>query len=166
MSELSARLAQRADELGWSARRVAAEAAEHGFTITHAAVADYLRGRAASRPKEQTLKALATALDLPLSELRTLAGLPAGELEPYEAPPEADRLDDRQRRALNELIRAIAAGQEGRDAAPITDAGGTPAHVTDLPRAARRSPGDKERRAREARRRGEESQEPGGGGDT
>jgi hypothetical protein len=39
--------------------------------------------------------------------LRRAAGLPADETAPYTPPPESSRLTRRQRRAVDEIIRAM-----------------------------------------------------------
>jgi len=46
-------------------------------------------------------------LRIPLSRLRAAASLPAGETEPYRPPAESSRLSRRQRRAIDEIIRAM-----------------------------------------------------------
>lgn len=112
------------------------------------------------RSSPDTIERVRRALRLTSEAMFRLAKLPTAAAGPYVPPAEAHQLSPKQRTAIDAVIRSMVdPGQELPNAAPITDAGGTPAHVTDLPRAARRSPGDKERRAREARRRGEESQE-------
>ena len=84
-----------------------------------------LKGRQARNPKEYVLAAFAEVFPtLTVSELRHLAGVPAGEDEPWVPPDEVHRLSGRQKRALEELIRSIAADTEvgdgdERDAAPM-----------------------------------------------
>lgn len=62
-------------------------------------------------PSESTLSAVAKALDIPVPTVRKWAGRPAGERTPYSPPPEADQLNVRQRKAVDELIRSTTAGR-------------------------------------------------------
>jgi transcriptional regulator with XRE-family HTH domain len=105
MSALS-ELLGRANTAGLSARAIARQAQEAGFSINHDTAARYLRGDH-GRPDEETLRAFAHVLPVRLSELRTAAQLPAEETEPYQPPAEASRLSRRQRRAVDEIIRAM-----------------------------------------------------------
>jgi transcriptional regulator with XRE-family HTH domain len=89
-----------------SARSLARNAQAAGFTLNHDTAARYLRGDH-GRPDEATLLALAKVLRIPLSRLRAAASLPAEETEPYRPPVEASRLNRRQRRAVDEIIRAM-----------------------------------------------------------
>jgi transcriptional regulator with XRE-family HTH domain len=105
MSALS-QLLVRANAAGLSARAIARLAQQGGFSINHDTAARYLRGDH-GRPDEQTLRAFAHVLPVRLAELRTAAQLPAEETEPYQPPAEASRLSRRQRRAVDEIIRAM-----------------------------------------------------------
>lgn len=89
-----------------SARSLARAARAAGFTLNHDTAARYLRGDH-GRPDEETLRAFANVLPVQLSELRIAADLPAEETEPYQPPAEASRLSRRQRRAVDEIIRAM-----------------------------------------------------------
>jgi transcriptional regulator with XRE-family HTH domain len=89
-----------------SARSIARAARAAGFTLNHDTAARYLRG-AHGRPDEATLLALSKVLRIPLNQLRAAAALPAGETEPYRPPAESSRLSRRQRRAIDEIIRAM-----------------------------------------------------------
>lgn len=60
-------------------------------------------------PTEEIIDAFHSVLSIPRTELRVAAGLPAGENSPYTPPAEANLLDHRQRRAVDELIRSIVA---------------------------------------------------------
>lgn len=106
MSVLSDVLRAAAEEHGWSAREVSRRARAGGFTMNHDTVARYLRG-AHGQPDEITLEAFAAALSIPLAELRRAADLPSEVTEPYRPPREAARLTTRQRKAVDELIRAM-----------------------------------------------------------
>ena len=91
---------------GHSARNIARLANAQGFSLNHDTAARYLRGDH-GRPDEPTLVAFATVLEIPLADLRVAAGLPAEQTEPYVPPAEASRLNRRQRRAVDEIIRAM-----------------------------------------------------------
>lgn len=62
------------------------------------------------RQEDDTIIRVADTLGLDLSEAYELAGVDAPEAKPYVPPPEAHRLNERQRRAIDELIRATVAG--------------------------------------------------------
>ena len=89
-----------------SARSLARSAQAAGFSLNHDTAARYLRGDH-GRPDETTLLALSKVLRIPLSRLRAAASLPSGETEPYRPPVESSRLSRRQRRAIDEIIRAM-----------------------------------------------------------
>src|SRR4051812_23446592 len=91
---------------GYSARAVARRAQQLGHTLNHDTAARYLRGDH-GLPDEATLIALAAVLRVPLRELREAANLPSEATTPYVPPPEASRLSRRQRRAVDEVIRAM-----------------------------------------------------------
>src|SRR3954451_1717272 len=95
-----------ANSAGLSARSLARRAQEAGYRINHDTAARYLRGDH-GRPDEETLRAFGSVLPVRLSELRTTAQLPAEVTEPYRPPAEASRLSRRQRRAVDEIIRAM-----------------------------------------------------------
>lgn len=114
MSTLSDALAA-ANTAGLSARAIARAAKERGHTVNHDTAARYLRGDHGT-PDEATLVAFADVLNVPLRALRAAADLPTESVEPYIPPPEASRLSRRQRRAVDEVIRAMleSAGASGR----------------------------------------------------
>jgi transcriptional regulator with XRE-family HTH domain len=91
---------------GLSARSIARNAQSLGFTLNHDTAARYLRGDH-GRPDEVTLVALSQVLGISLARLRTASSLPADSTEPYMPPAEASRLTRRQRRAVDEMIRAM-----------------------------------------------------------
>jgi transcriptional regulator with XRE-family HTH domain len=99
-------LLQAANTEGLSARSIARQAQALGYSLNHDTAARYLRGDH-GRPDEDTLLALASVLKLPLAPLRKAAQLPSEVTEPYRPPPEASRLSRRQRRAVDEIIRAM-----------------------------------------------------------
>lgn len=77
-------------------------------------LADLVHGR--RRSSEKTIEAVAGALRLPLTTIRGWAAAALGEVGPWEPPAVANRLTDRQRRALDELIRAMVASAESQPA--------------------------------------------------
>jgi hypothetical protein len=89
-----------------SARALALEARERGYTLNHDTAARYLRGDHGA-PDEATLVAFADILQIPLRKLRQAAGLPDELTAPYEPPAESSRLTRRQRKAVDEIIRAM-----------------------------------------------------------
>jgi transcriptional regulator with XRE-family HTH domain len=93
-----------------SARSLARAAQAAGFSLNHDTAARYLRGDH-GRPDEATLLALSKVLRIPLNRLRAAASLPAEVTEPYRPPAESSRLNRRQRRAIDEIIRAMLEGQ-------------------------------------------------------
>jgi hypothetical protein len=126
MSALS-NLLSAANTSSMSGRSIAREARERGHTLNHDTAARYLRG-AHGVPDESTLLAFADVLDVPLAQLREAADLPFESTTPYDPPAEASRLTRRQRRAVDEIIRAMlepsAESPTGRDrlrAAPAPD---------------------------------------------
>lgn len=104
----------------WSAREIARRG---GDRVHFATIATYLRGKH-GRPGEEILQVFSEVLNIPMPRLRELAELPAGDEEPYEPPREANRLDKRQRKLVDELIRMLAETKAGdgvdRDTAPTT----------------------------------------------
>ena len=87
------------------------------------------------RQEDDTIVRVATTLGLDLDKAYGLAGVTAPEAKPYTPPAEAHRLNERQRKAIDELIRATVADlqeQEAgdgsdRSATPMNQAGGNPA---------------------------------------
>lgn len=106
MSALSNALNE-ANVNGWSSREISRRAEGK---IHHATVANFLRGKHAANPGDEVLQAFVDVFPtLNLKQLRELAGSQGGEGEPYVPPEEASRLNARQRKALDELIRSMAA---------------------------------------------------------
>ena len=105
MSGLSDLLVKK-NSAGSSARALARRAQELGHTLNHDTAARYLRGDHGV-PDEATLVAFSEVLRVPLRELRAAADLPSEATSPYVPPPEASRLTRRQRRAVDEVIRAM-----------------------------------------------------------
>jgi hypothetical protein len=106
-----------------SARALARAAQERGHTLNHDTAARYLRGDHGV-PDEATLVAFADVLDVPLRDLRAAANLPTETTTPYLPPPEASRLTRRQRRAVDEIIRAmLEPTRSGADVRRLGDRG-------------------------------------------
>lgn len=89
-----------------------------GHAIDRGTVYRYLKGDHAKNPSDETLAALGAVFGLRVTELRRLADKPTGELEPYEPPAYANRLNRDQRKALDNLIRTIV---EGAPLAEVVD---------------------------------------------
>lgn len=70
---------------------------------------------------DATIHAIAEVLGVDLPTMYRLAGQGAPEAAPYVPPAEANRLTARQRRAIDDLIRAITAGREDEDDATQTE---------------------------------------------
>lgn len=58
-------------------------------------------------PKEETLRLIAAAFDVPIVEVRELAERPTGATAHFELPPEADQLDPRERDLVVETVWVI-----------------------------------------------------------
>ena len=106
MSALSDALNE-ANRENWSAAEIARRS---GDLIHRATAANVMRGKHATNPSEEVLQAFADVFRIPVQDLRELAGQPAGESDPYVPPAEAARLDARQRRAVDEIIRSMVSG--------------------------------------------------------
>lgn len=75
-------------------------------------------------PDAETVNAVATALGRDVREVWAWVGDRRTVAEPYQPPAEADLLDERERKALDEVIRLLAAskrkaGEHGGDTAAI-----------------------------------------------
>ena len=104
-------------------------------------------------PDAATVDKIAHALKLDVQKAREAVDKPRGESSPYEPPAEANLLDERQRRAVDEIIRVIVASQGVGNAVEATTQSDAPGEAgedqktVELPRAARRG-GSSEGRAR------------------
>ena len=137
MSALS-ELLQAENSKGLSARAISQAARELSFTLNHDTAARYLRGEHGT-PDESTLRAFSAVLGISLSKLRRAASLPADVTEPYQPPAEADRLNRRQRRAVDEVIRAML---QAPPASPVTDLDARRGKQPARGKAARRGPAE------------------------
>lgn len=181
MTALSDLLAE-ANVQAWSSREIARRAEKNGHKLSYASASVYLGGRHGV-PTEAVLAAFSDVLNIQIDKLREAAGVPAGADTPWTPPTEANRLDIRQRRALEELIRSMVAsetiGEDHSDdeqdtASMVRDArpdGVTPERENTAKRplpqdvfglAASRGPRGREGIDRRAAEAGEESQDPEG----
>lgn len=103
MSELSELLRA----TGVTARQAAKRAEDLGIHLPYGSIAAYWTPRHPKHPSEETLEGLAAVLPLSLRRLRRAAGVAEGEARPWNPPAEANRLTQRQREALEQLIKAI-----------------------------------------------------------
>ncbi|WP_280362872.1 hypothetical protein [Nocardia wallacei] len=95
-----------------SARQAAELAEQRGIRLPYGTIASYWAGKH-GRPSGDTLEKLARVVAIPLPQLQEAAWGQAAPSGRYTAPPEADLLTVRQRRAVDELIRANAAAVTG-----------------------------------------------------
>lgn len=116
-------LLQASNTTNLSARTIARTAREFGFSLNHDTAARYLRGNHGT-PDESTLQALSKVLKIPMTKLRTAAALPNEVTEPYRPPAEANRLNRRQRRAVDEVIRAMLQTTTGTTGSEVTELDG------------------------------------------
>ena len=92
-----------------SARQAADIAEERGIRLPYGTIAGYWSGNH-GRPSRQSLERIAAVLPIPLGQLQQAGWNATAPLGRYTPPPEADLLGERQRRALDELIKAMAEG--------------------------------------------------------
>ncbi|MBJ8342820.1 helix-turn-helix transcriptional regulator [Antrihabitans sp. YC3-6] len=95
-----------------TARQAAAIAERLGIHLPYGTIAAYWSGRH-GRPSLANLERLAQVLSLSIRELQLAAWDVSAPLGEYQPPEEANLLDQRQRQALDELIKSIAASQGG-----------------------------------------------------
>lgn len=65
------------------------------------------------RTSDRTTHAISEALGITTSDVLRYARVPAGSLGPWDPPKEAHLLSGKQRKALDDLIRAFAADDQG-----------------------------------------------------
>lgn len=95
---------------GASGRRLAELAQRAGHDISHATLNRLRQGTYATRPSDASIRAIAYLADVSENVAFAAAAVAAPAAVVYQAPAEAQRMTTRQRRALDELIRAFAAG--------------------------------------------------------
>ncbi|MGO1664127.1 MAG: hypothetical protein ACTHYO_10470 [Micrococcaceae bacterium] len=114
MSKLSDRLAQAKRELDISIRGMSEAATKAGYTLSTHSASVYTNGKHPDAPDQRTLEALAHVLRVPLGEVLELAGHERHD-EPFTPHKSADLLTDRQRKAVNEIIRLLADGNRTQE---------------------------------------------------
>jgi hypothetical protein len=65
-------------------------------------------------PSETTIEKLAAAIGGSIPQMRLLAGRPAGELEPFVLPPEANQLGAREREVVRSMVQALLDASDRR----------------------------------------------------
>lgn len=93
-----------------TARQAAEIADKRGIPLPYGTIAAYWSGRH-GRPSAQTLERLAKVLTIPIEQLQKAAWNKTAPVETWNPPAEVRLLNERQRRALDELIRSFAATQ-------------------------------------------------------
>lgn len=89
--------------------------------VSRGTIDNYRKGDHPAVPGEDVLSAFHDLTGLSMQELRTAAGLPPGENEPYEPPAEANLLTRPQRNALDQLIRTIVDARDRHDSDTNSD---------------------------------------------
>lgn len=105
MSQLSV-LLNRLNTQGLSSRRIAEEAAKHGYSISHGSVSRYLNGAHPAKPSNEMIEGLAAAFRIDADLLRAAAGIPQ-HLGPFELPADAAALNREERAAILQLVRVM-----------------------------------------------------------
>jgi predicted RNA-binding Zn ribbon-like protein len=104
---------------GASGRRLAELAQRAGHDISHATLNRLRQGSYATRPSDASIRAIAYLADVSENVAFAAAGVSAPAAVVYQVPAEAQRMTTRQRKALDELIRAFAADDKPAPAAGL-----------------------------------------------
>ena len=96
---------------GASGRRLADIAQQGGHDISHATLNRLRQGAYASQPTDASIRAVAYLAEVPETVAFAAVGVRPPMSEQYQLPVEAQRMDTRQRRALDELLRAFVVAQ-------------------------------------------------------
>lgn len=96
---------------GASGRRLADLAQQAGHDISHATLNRLRQGTYASRPTDASIRAIAYLAEVPETVAFAAVGVRPPAAEQYQVPAEAQRMSTRQRRALDELLRAFVIEQ-------------------------------------------------------
>ncbi len=104
---------------GASGRRLAELAQRAGHDISHATLNRLRQGSYATRPSDASIRAIAYLADVSENVAFAAAGVSAPAAVVYQAPAEAQRMTTRQRKAVDELIRAFAADDKPAPAAGL-----------------------------------------------
>lgn len=122
--------------------------------VSHTAVARIIHGEGS--PKDESIQALAATLGVKPTDIYEMVGVEApDDAVPYEPPAEAARLSQRQRKAVDEMIRLLAQGADARRERNLFAHGAKP---SDFDLAALRGHNEGRRLKGESDARGEESQ--------
>ncbi|ORI13475.1 hypothetical protein BJI47_22795 [Rhodococcus sp. 1168] len=114
MSETVSKLSDLLNSQPVTARQAAEIADKRGVPLPYGTIAAYWSGRH-GRPSAQTLERLAEVLTIPIEQLQKAAWNKTAPVETWNPPAEVRLLNERQRRALDELIRSFAATQGAFD---------------------------------------------------
>lgn len=104
---------------GASGRRLAELAQRAGHDISHATLNRLRQGTYATRPSDASIRAIAYLADVSENVAFAAAAVTAPAAVVYQPPAEAQRMTTRQRKALDELIRAFAADDKPAPAAGL-----------------------------------------------
>lgn len=96
---------------GASGRRLAELAQRAGHDISHATLNRLRQGTYASRPTDASIRAIAYLAEVPETMAFTAVGVRPPAADHYHVPTEAQRMNTRQRRAVDELLRAFVVEQ-------------------------------------------------------
>ena len=96
---------------GASGRRLADVAQQAGHDISHATLNRLRQGTYASRPTDASIRAIAYLAEVSEAVAFAAVGVRPPAAETYQVPAEAQRMNTRQRRALDELLRAFVVDQ-------------------------------------------------------
>lgn len=96
---------------GASGRRLADLAQQAGHDISHATLNRLRQGTYASRPTDASIRAIAYLAEVPETAAFAAVGVRPPTADQYQVPVEAQRMNTRQRRALDELLRAFVVEQ-------------------------------------------------------
>lgn len=92
---------------GASGRQLADIAQRAGHDVSHTTLNRLRNGTYASRPSDATIRAIAYLAEVPETSAFVAAGVRPPGAEHYRLPDESQRMSTRQRRALDELVRAF-----------------------------------------------------------
>ncbi|WP_199190097.1 hypothetical protein [Mycobacterium sp. ENV421] len=106
---------------GASGRRLAELAQRAGHDISHATLNRLRQGTYATRPSDASIRAIAYLADVSENTAFTAAGVRAPAAVAYEPPSEAQRMNTRQRKAVDELLRAFVRDDSSEPAATRSD---------------------------------------------
>jgi hypothetical protein len=102
------RLAELGDASGpLSIRAASRRAKAHGYTLSHETIRQIARGQHSGDLSDETVLGLASAFEVSRAEVLRAMHETRPERVPWEPPDEAELLNLRQRRVLEELIRVM-----------------------------------------------------------